>query len=100
MTTFEEAHAKVERLLNGIGKRLNVELAIDEGATRTETWSWVFFYNSATYLKTGAFSHALAGNGPLVVERGSGEIHQLTTARPLAEQLEELYRAINDGEDQ
>lgn len=30
---------------------------------------WIFFYNTSAYLGSGNISHALAGNGPLFVER-------------------------------
>jgi hypothetical protein len=93
MTTIQEARAKVEQLLEGLSARVGIELAIDDSATRQEQWCWVFFYNSRAYLETGSFSHALTGNGPIVVEKDTGAIHELATARPVDEQLEALRDA-------
>lgn len=97
MTTFDDAHNKVQQMLSRLAEQMNIELALDERATRIESWCWVFFYNSRAYLETGSFSHALAGNGPIVVERSTGAVHQLTTARPVEEQLDELRRAVSEG---
>jgi len=92
-----EARRKVRDYLDELSERMSIDLAIDEEATRVESWCWVFFYNSRAYIETGSFSHALAGNGPIVVDRGTGAIHELTTARPIDEQLEELRTTIGDG---
>ena len=51
--------------------------------TLDEAFGWVFFYQSARYLETGAFSDQLAGNSPLVVFRDSGEVRSTGTAYPL-----------------
>ena len=94
MTTLEQARSQVFDLLNDMSSRLNVELELDETATRVEPWCWVFFYNSRAYIETGAFSHALTGNGPIVVERVTGQLHELTAARPIEEQLQELRQRV------
>lgn len=94
MTTIEQARNQVFELLDAMSTRLDIELALDEAATRVEPWCWVFFYNSRAYIETGAFSQALAGNAPIVVECATGRLHKLTTARPIDEQLEELRRAV------
>jgi len=93
MTSFEEARAKVEQVLDERGTAGHIELAINERATRDEPWCWIFFYNSRAYIETGSFSHALAGNGPMVVDKESGAVYELVTARPVDEQLEELRDA-------
>lgn len=97
MTSREEARGQVLDLLGDMSNRLNIELALDEAATREEPWCWVFFYNSRAYIATGTFSHALTGNGPIVVERATGRLHELTAARPLEEQLEQLQQQVEAG---
>ena len=92
--TFGEARALVGEWLQASSERSGIKLALGEAATRVEEWGWVFFYNSVAYLETRSSSDALAGNGPLVVERVSGALHELTTARPIDEQLTELRDAI------
>ena len=42
-------------------------------------YGWIFFYNSRRYLETRSPLLALAGNGPVVVER-HGQLHQLGSA--------------------
>jgi hypothetical protein len=93
MTTFQQAHATVERLLAERTGQTRIDLLLDEEATGEEPWCWVFYYNSRAYLETGMISHALAGNGPIVVDKDFGTVHELATARPTEEQLEELRRA-------
>jgi len=90
MITLREARAKVARLVDDKAAVIGIDLAINDPATREESWCWIFFYNSRAYLETGSFSHALTGNGPIVVEKGTGVVHELVTARPIEEQLEGL----------
>jgi hypothetical protein len=42
---------------------------------------WIFFYNSAEFVKSGDMLDALAGNGPILVTR-EGVIHELPSAIP------------------
>jgi immunity protein 35 of polymorphic toxin system len=49
---------------------------------------WVFGYNTRAYVETRALSRALAGNGPIIVNRRTGSVRQGTTARPVEEQLD------------
>jgi len=50
--------------------------------------------SNRAYLEHGSFSDQLAGNGPIVVEKASGTRHELTTARPVDEQLNELRASL------
>lgn len=95
MTSFEDARAIAEERLRELGPAIKTQLALDESATRDEGWCWLFFYNSRAYLEGGSFSDALAGNGPIVVEKSGGRRHELTTARPFDEQLDELRRQLD-----
>jgi hypothetical protein len=87
---INEARALAEQLLTEHAARTSTDLEIDERATRDEDWCWVFFYNSRAYLETGDFSDALAGNGPLVVEKRTGIVHELTSAHPVEQQLRKI----------
>jgi hypothetical protein len=79
-----------EEFVQSLAQRWDIELALDDAATRNESWCWLFFYNSRAFLESGSFSDALAGNGPLAVDKGSGRVHELNAARPIDEQLAEL----------
>lgn len=99
MTDQTQARALVQAHVTEISNRSGIDIAIDDGATQDEGWCWLFFYNSRAYLETGSFSHALAGNGPFVVEKETGQVHKLVTGRTIEEQLKELRNAIaGDGD--
>jgi hypothetical protein len=55
--------------------------------TLDKDYGWIFFYTSRRYLKTKLISHMLAGNGPILVEKESGALIQLSTAVPLEESI-------------
>jgi Immunity protein 35 len=66
-------------------------LLADE-ATREEDVGWVFFYNSKRYRETKKVMFALAGNGPVVVDRISGTVTMLGSAGSVDHQLSEYRR--------
>ncbi|GAB7041230.1 MULTISPECIES: YrhB domain-containing protein [Catenuloplanes] len=51
---------------------------------------WVFYYDSAKYVRTGNFMDATVGNAPIVVERATGQAHITGTARSTGYYLTEL----------
>ena len=59
------------------------ELAIVDGEPSETAHAWIFFYNTKRYLETGEFSEALAGNGPILVNKITGAIEAFGTAIPL-----------------
>lgn len=63
------------------------ELAIVDGEPSETTHAWIFFYNTKRYLETGEFSEALAGNGPILVNKITGAIDAFGTAIPLEKLL-------------
>jgi Immunity protein 35 len=64
-----------------------LELALDDRQTVDRGRDWVFFYNSRAYLESGSIGDALAGNGPLAVNKESGELRVLPADRPWEETL-------------
>lgn len=50
---------------------------------------WIFFYNSADFIRTGNASDALAGNGPLFVAL-DGKLTELPSSKPWQQALDEL----------
>jgi hypothetical protein len=73
-----------------------VPLDIVESEPEQTRCAWVFHYNTKRYLETGIFSERLAGNGPVLVNKMSGNIVALGTGRPLDEQLDE-YDKTHSG---
>jgi hypothetical protein len=67
-----------------------VDLVIQDERTRDEDFGWVFFYQSADYLRSGEFSDQLAGNAAIVVLRDSGALHATGTALPIDDYLEQF----------
>ncbi len=45
-------------------------------------------YNTGVYLDTGSITHALAGGGPIIVNRRTGEARIGTSTLPAEEQLD------------
>lgn len=58
------------------------EWVILDDAVRERAFGWVFFYTTAGHARTRDIRDAKPGNGPLVVERGSGATHFLSSALP------------------
>ena len=58
------------------------EIAVVEGEPVETVHAWIFFYNAKRYLETGEFSHALAGNGPILVNKSTSAIEMFGTAVP------------------
>lgn len=65
------------------------ELVIIPEATLEREYGWVFFYDSRRHVETDDFRYALAGNGPVLVEKDDGSVHEFGTARPVEWFLEE-----------
>lgn len=76
MTTMDYLHAlelaqfELDRIETEVGQPL--ELVIDK--TVEADLGWVFFYNSAEFMRTKNFRRALAGNGPIVVRKDTGQV--------------------------
>ncbi len=55
-------------------------LMILDEHTQAHEFGWVFFYNSRETIIDGDFSHALAGNAPLIVDKFDGKLYVSGTA--------------------
>ena len=53
---------------------------------------WYFCYQSKVFLETGELSAQLAGNSPFLIDRQSGALHVLGTAKPLESYLEDYIK--------
>jgi hypothetical protein len=50
---------------------------------------WILAYNTAEFLATREHRFALAGNGPIIVNRRTGLVRSGVSGRPLEDQLDE-----------
>lgn len=62
---------------------LDEEMAIAPEATVEKDYGWIFFYNTKKYLESGVISYALAGNGPVIIEKSDGRITAFGTNKPV-----------------
>jgi len=72
----------------------SMPFAINESATLEKPFGWVFFYNTYRFLETGEYVHQLAGNGPVIVNRNSGEITRGRSNQALDAFIKEYERAL------
>lgn len=85
------AQSKVDQLASAAGD--DFVLLLQE--TREVEQGWVFFFNSADYLRTGNHLHALAGNGPLIVLR-NGDVIATPTAVPWQDVVSKMPRPAGE----
>lgn len=78
-----EARTAAERYLTQMQTNPPMELVILDHHTMEDDFGWVFFWNSRKYAETGDYIYALAGNGPLIVDRNDGSIHEISSAEPI-----------------
>ncbi len=88
MLDIQSAKDKVSKILAGMcpaGDRWSVQ----DDRTIERPFGWIFFYNSEKFLTTKNVIHSLAGNGPVFVNRKTGEISVFGSTPPLAAILTE-----------
>ena len=56
--------------------------------------NWLFYWNFKAYLETKEFSQTLAGNGPILVSKQTGDFEAVGTAPPLSERIEEAESSM------
>ncbi|AJZ90053.1 hypothetical protein VW41_13940 [Klebsiella michiganensis] len=91
MINFDNAVKKAEEYLKytDIPVVITVQNRFAEG--------WFFCFQSREYLETGEFSSQLAGNSPFIVDKDTGEIHELGTAYPIEKYLQDYeWKKNND----
>jgi hypothetical protein len=77
----EQAKALVEETVSSLGAVCGDEFGLMNDKTITANEGWVFFYNSKDFIETGDPRDALAGNGPIFVDR-NGVVRELPSAIP------------------
>jgi Immunity protein 35 len=79
MISPDRAKELAEETVAALGAARGDEFALICDKTIEVSGGWVFFYNSREFIETGNPISALAGNGPIFVDRG-GAIHHLASA--------------------
>ena len=54
----------------------------------------VYFFNTKTFVDSGDFRHALAGNAPIIADRADGKLYSTGTAYPIDHYLKEFRAGI------
>jgi hypothetical protein len=90
MISREDARALALAKIRSIWPVRDDQPVIAGEMTRAEDVGWIFFYNSRRSRETKRISFALAGNGPVVVDKLSGEVSMLGSAGGPAGQLTRL----------
>ncbi|KRR17402.1 hypothetical protein CQ14_31425 [Bradyrhizobium lablabi] len=78
---FPDAKVLAEREVDAIAAAVGDDFVVIHDETVETAEGWVFFYNSREFVETGDFRDALAGNGPILVDR-HGLVKRLPTGIP------------------
>ena len=92
MITKEQARESVN---NELRRRCQIpgdSYVIVENLTIEKPFGWVFFYNSKRYLETGNIGDAIAGNGPVFVNRLNGIVEFCGSHKPIEAFVTEYER--------
>ena len=89
MVSYEEAVEKATEYL----KVTDIPVVITLHGRFSE--GWFFCFQSREYLETGEFSAQLAGNSPFIVDKDTGDVHELGTAYPIEKYLQDYEEKKN-----
>lgn len=90
MITFDEAVRKANEYLS------DSEFPVVITSQGRFSEGWFFCFQSREYIETGDPSAQLAGNAPFIIDKDSGELHELGTAQPLKEYLQAYEKKKNN----
>jgi hypothetical protein len=92
MITKAEAQMKADEFLKELQKACPVEIAFNCEVTEEHPVGFIFFYNSKEFWRTRDFAKSLAGNGPILVMRESGNLCILPSHQSVKRSLLDLSR--------
>lgn len=87
MRTSEQARKKALDWL-AASEFAETEPTLIDSATIELSAGWLYYYQSALFLRTNEFQHMLVGNAPLFVPRADAEPMFVSYHRPIAESVE------------
>lgn len=85
----ESAMALARQRIDQIAQAVGDQFEILFDSTRESEQGWIFFFNTADFVRTRSPASALAGNGPLLVTR-EGVIHELPSAIPWEDAVKQI----------
>jgi hypothetical protein len=85
-----DARAIVDAYFETFRAGCEVELEINHAITEEHPLGFVFFYNTPDFWTTRDLSKSVAGNGPILIRRESGEVVMLPSFQSVARSLLEL----------
>lgn len=85
----ESAIALARQRIDQFAQAAGDQFEILSDSTREIEQGWVFFFNTADFVRTRNPASALAGNGPLLVTR-EGVIHELPSAIPWDDAVKQI----------
>ena len=98
MLTRDNAQLHVAAELKAWNRNLShrEQFVILDQHTIERPWGWVFFYTTRGW-QSGDERYLVAGNGPFLVNRDTGEVRCLLTGRSVDLQLAEYEAEIAHG---
>lgn len=75
--------------INQISSSIEDQLELLSDQTKEIEGGWVFFFNTADFVRTRDPMCALAGNGPILVTR-EGAVHELPSAIPWEDAVKQI----------
>jgi Immunity protein 35 len=75
---FSQATIMAKEVVLSFSKDVGIDLMISEDQTIEGELGWMFFYNTADFIRYGRVSDALAGNGPIIVFR-DGRVEEISS---------------------
>ena len=94
MFSNAECRALAEECLRRLAQEMDEELVLIPDPLETSS-TLAYFYNTASFVATGNYVNALAGNAPLMVRKLTGEIKEAGTALPTKHYVRE-FEAISE----
>lgn len=74
MMNREKAEKLAQREIQRIAMQAGDEFVLCSEDTIERGFGWLFFYQSKAFIDSGELKYRLAGNGPIVVEKDSGNV--------------------------
>ncbi|WP_316178481.1 YrhB domain-containing protein [Bradyrhizobium sp. SZCCHNRI1009] len=95
MISFDEARKLASSRIAELENVAECELVVLEEKTKDVERGWLFFYDSKLHQETGEFRYALAGNGPIFIDR-NGTLRHLPTYTSWQEGLKPVLAEMRD----
>lgn len=94
LLTKQEASSSVGEKLRGHQVQPGDSLVIRDDLTIERPFGWVFFYDSQKFLETNDPDWAIAGNGPVFVNKVTKEVLFRWSAEPIAKQIADYEASL------